>query len=108
MATDAPRTRTALIWAMAEAIARERPFRCGTTRDDCTPHMGCTCYKQAVAALAAIEAAGCRVVPVQATLTMKEGSSVHFALEEVEYENIRPLWESMLNGSPYAPEAKNE
>jgi hypothetical protein len=37
---------------------------------------------------------------------MKEGSSVHFALEEVEYENIRQLWESMLNGSPYAPEAK--
>ena len=106
MATDAPSTRPALIWVMAEAIARERS-RCRTTHDGCMSHMGCTCYKQAVAALAAIEAAGCRVVPVQATLTMKEGSSVHFALEELEYENIRQLWESMLNGSPYyVPEAK--
>lgn len=90
MATDAPSTRTALIRLMAEAILSYRATR----------------HDNAASVLTAIEAAGCRVVPVQATLTMKEGSSVHFALEEVEYENIRQLWESMLNGSPYAPEAK--
>jgi len=92
MATDAPSDRAALVRLMAEAIDW-MSYR--ATRHD-----------NAASVLTAIEAAGCRVVPVQATLTMKEGSSVHFALEELEYENIRPLWESMLNGSPYAPETK--
>ena len=92
MATDAPPDRAALIRLMAEAILSYRATR----------------HDNAASMLTAIEAAGCRVVPVQATLTMKDGSSVHFALEELEYENIQKLWESMLNGSPYAREPRSE
>lgn len=65
------------------------------------------CRPQATAALAAIEAAGCVVVPREATTKME------FAGSEAGYENVyepgetvdmRAAWRAMLSASPLAQE----
>lgn len=57
------------------------------------------------AILAAIEAAGVRLVPVEATPTMAYvGTDARWQSAVRDANNVREIWRAMLAASPYAPQ----
>lgn len=88
---EAPPTRAALILAMAEAYCQTSGEGGGKLR-----------YVKAMErVLTAIEAAGCRVVPIYANARMAQAAS--------DYEDDPhwdAVWIAMIHASPYAPEAE--
>lgn len=105
-------TRDALIEAMAQAMC-EALLETGRT-DWGGPVPAPNYYGAARKALAAIEAAGVRLVPVDATIAMTHTVSVQdIPLRDVNgwYEDLdiqagaRVIYAAMLAASPYAPAA---
>ncbi len=82
-------TREELIEAIARAMA------------ECEPR---SLYGDAVAALAALEAAGAVVVPREATHEMADvGTEARWKSAVRDANNVREIWRAMIAASPYAP-----
>lgn len=93
-------TREELIEVMARAL-------CLTATDT---HTGWEHYKpEAVEVLAAIEAAGVRLVPVEATHKMADvGTEARWQSAVRDANNVREIWRAMLAASPYAPQKETK
>lgn len=68
--------------------------------------LDCVCYASMDAALAALEAAGLRVVPVEATVEMlRDGTRkmTYFSDPKGVYPRARTCYRAMLAASPFAP-----
>lgn len=101
--TNAPPTRAALIRAMAEAgyaIVYAKGTPGYNSWEDAHPSVAKLWLDLTEAVLTAIEAAGCRVVPVELTYAMIEGERF---LPEAGF--LEDAWAEMMKASPYAPEA---
>lgn len=93
-------TREELIEVMARAILRDHGD--GANMDThAVPERAAS--RHAIAALAALEAAGVRLVPVGATHQMAHaGTEARWQSAVRDANNVREIWGAMLAASPYA------
>ncbi len=97
-------TREELIEVMARAQCSDGGFDPDERMPNDGPRWGY--YVPGVtAALAALEAAGVRLVPVEATHKMADvGTEARWQSAVRDANNVREIWRAMLAASPYAPQ----
>ena len=105
----APKDRAGVVRLIVRAIADDTPG-CAANNTPCDPD--CVCHTNAEEALAALEAAGLRVVPVEAddseidAIALALAGSTHATLAPGAcwQDLARVAYEAMLAASSFAPE----